>query len=71
MVVPLRRQDCYSFSQIPDRLMPGFDIEGVACLLETPKLAAVPTRLLKAPVASLTDHQTAITSAPDFLFYGY
>ena len=71
VVAPLRRQDCFPSSQISDRLMPTFEIEGVACLLETPKLAAVPTRLLKAPVASLTDHQITITSALDFLFQGY
>ena len=39
--------------------------------METPKLAAVPTRLLKTPVASLADHQTTITNALDFLFQGY
>ena len=43
----------------------------LSCLLETSKLAAVPTRLLKAPVASLTDHQSTIASALDFLFQGY
>ena len=71
VVVPLRRRDRFPSSQIPDRLMPAFDIEGVACLMETPKLAAVPTRFLKAPMASLADHQTPITNALDFLFQGY
>lgn len=71
VVAPLRRRDRFPSSQIPDRLMPAFDIDGIACLLETPKLAAVPTRLLKMPVASLADHQIAITGALDFLFQGY
>ena len=71
MVAPLRRRDRFPSSQIPDRLMPAFEIEGMACLMETPKLAAVPTRLLKTPVASLADHQTTIINALDFLFQGY
>lgn len=71
VVAPLRRRDHFPSSQIPDRLMPAFEIEGIACLMETPKLAAVPTRLLKTPVASLADHQNTITNALDFLFQGY
>lgn len=71
VVAPLRRRDRFPSSQISNRLMPTFEIEGVACLLETPKLAAVPTRLLKTPVASLANQQTAITNALDFLFHGF
>ena len=41
------------------------------CLLETPKLAAVPLRLLKTPVASLATDQARIVAALDFLFQGY
>jgi toxin CcdB len=71
VVVPLRRRDRFPAIPTPDRLTPVFEIEGVACLMETPKLAAVPLRLLKKPVVSLADSQPAITGALDFLFQGY
>ncbi|MDP2830310.1 MAG: CcdB family protein [Sulfuricellaceae bacterium] len=71
VVVPLRRRDRFPVSQIPQRLTPVFEIEGVACLLETPKLAAVPVRLLKQSVQSLVSEQAAITGALDFLFLGF
>lgn len=71
VVVPLRRRDRFPAGQLPDRLTPVFEIEGIACFLETPKLAAVPLRLLKTPVGSLADNWAAITGALDFLFQGY
>ncbi|MDP2785962.1 MAG: CcdB family protein [Sulfurimicrobium sp.] len=71
IVIPLRRRDRFPVSQIPQRLTPVFEIEGVDCMLETPKLAAVPLRLLKQPVKSLAVEQAAITGALDFLFQGF
>lgn len=71
VVIPLRRRDRFPASQIPQRLTPIFEIEGIACLMETPKMAAVPLRLLKQPIQSLTAEQTAITGALDFLFQGF
>lgn len=71
VVVPLRRRDRFPASRIPQRLTPVFEIEGIACLLETPKLAAVPLRLLKQPVCSLATEQAVITGALDFLFQGF
>lgn len=71
VVVPLRRRDRFPAVPVPERLMPGFEIEGTAYLMETPKLAAVPLRLLKTPVVSLAENQAAITGALDFLFQGY
>lgn len=71
VVIPLRRRDRFTVSQIPQRLMPVFEVEGLACLLETPKLAAVPVRLLRQPVQSLAAEQAAITGALDFLFQGF
>jgi toxin CcdB len=71
VVIPLRRRDRFPAQQIPVRLMPTFNVEGIACFMETPKLAAVPTRILKTPVASLADQQMIITDALDFLFQGY
>jgi toxin CcdB len=71
VVVPMRRRDCFPATTIPDNLAPTFEVEGVECILETPKLAAVPRRLLKKPVASLAASQFQITAALDFLFQGF
>ena len=71
VVIPLRRCDRFSVSRIPQRLTPVFNIEGVACMLETPKLAAVPQRILKQSVCTLADEKMAITGALDFLFQGF
>ena len=71
IVVPLRRRDRFPVVSLPATLMPKFEVEGVECLLETPKLAAVPLRLLKSPVASLAINQFEITAALDFLFQGF
>lgn len=71
VVVPLSRVDKFSAVKIPQRLTPVFSIEGNNYLLETPKLAAVPVRLLNSPVLSLEAEQTRITSALDFLFQGF
>lgn len=71
VVVPLRRRDCFPIAKVPSNLMPSVSVEGVDCVLEVPKLAAVPTRILKQPMASLHDQQFAITAALDFLFQGF
>ncbi len=51
--------------------MPLLDVNGATCLMETPKLAAMPQRLLKQPEASLAHEQDRILAALDFLFQGY
>jgi len=71
VVIPLRRTDNFSTTRLPQDLTPVFVIDGVSCLLETPKLAAVPRRVLKNPVGSLQAEQGRITSALDRLFYGF
>ena len=71
VVIPLRRRDRFPAVKLPSNLTPTFEVEGVECLLETPKLAAVPLRLLKTPVASLAAMQFEITAALDFLFHGF
>lgn len=71
VVIPLRRRDRFAAVSLPINLTPTFEIEGVECLLETPKLAAVPLGLLKTPVASLASRQPEITAALDFLFQGF
>lgn len=71
VVVPLRRRERFPSRGIPERLCPLFEIQGITCLMETPKLAAIPFRLLKKPVLSLAENQAIIVSALDFLFQGY
>lgn len=71
MVIPLRRLDHFAAVRLPSHLTPVLQIEGQTCLLETPKMAAVPLRSLKNPVASLASEQKLITAALDFLFQGY
>lgn len=71
VVVPLRSLKHFPAVKLPTRLTPVLTVQGEACLLETPKMAAVPLRALKAPVASLAERQADITAALDFLFQGY
>jgi len=71
VVIPLRRVDKFPEVNLSKDLTPVFDIEGVSCILETPKLAAVPTRLLKTYIKSLNDQQSLISNALDRLFQGY
>jgi len=71
VVVPLRRRDKLPGDLLMRPLMPTFEVEGVACVMETPKLGAVPCRILKTPLASLGEHRADITAALDFLFQGF
>ncbi|MCW5220426.1 CcdB family protein [Verminephrobacter aporrectodeae] len=71
VVIPLRSLDHYAKVKLPTRLTPVFPILGRDCLLETPKMAAVPRRILRDCVASLSQEQARITAALDFLFQGY
>jgi len=71
IVVPLRRRTRFPDVALPANLIPVFEVEGVACLMETPKLASVPLRFLKTPVSSLAANQFEITAALDFLFQGF
>lgn len=71
MVIPLRSLDHFAKVKLPTRLTPVLNINGKDCLLETPKMGAVPQRILKDCLASLSDDQARITAALDFLFQGY
>jgi toxin CcdB len=71
VVIPLRSLAQMPAVKRPERLMPIVSVLGEEFVLETPKMAAVPLRALKAPVASLAANQADITSALDFLFNGY
>jgi toxin CcdB len=71
VVIPLRRLSHFAPVKLPGNLMPVFNVNGEDCLLETPKMAAVPLRILKAPIASLAAQQDRVVAAMDFLFNGY
>lgn len=71
MVIPLRSLKHFPKVKLSNRLTPVLRIEGDDYLLETPKMGAVPQRVLKSPVASLAEEQSQIIAAVDFLFQGY
>lgn len=71
IVIPLRSLKHFPKVALSNRLTPVFTIEGEPCLLETPKMGAIPQRVLKSPVASLAPSQDQVTAALDFLFQGY
>lgn len=71
MVIPLRSLEHFARVKLPTRLTPVVAIMGKDYLLETPKMSAVPQRILKECVASLNEEQARITAALDFLFQGY
>jgi toxin CcdB len=70
-VIPLRALRHFPKVKLSTRLTPVFVINGEECLLETPKLGAIPTRLLKSPVVSLQAQHDQVLSALDFLFQGF
>jgi toxin CcdB len=71
MVIPLRSLKTFPKVKLPTRLTPILTIGGDDFLLETPKMGAIPKRLLKSPVMSLSSEHDHITAALDFLFQGY
>jgi toxin CcdB len=71
MVIPLRDLAHFPKVKLSMRLTPVLRINGKDFLLETPKMGAVPQRILKTAVASLAHEQVQITGALDFLFQGY
>lgn len=71
VVIPLRRLALYAGVKLPERLTPIVQIKREKLVLETPKMAAVPSGILKTPVASLATDHDRITAALDFLFQGY
>lgn len=68
VVVPLRRAN--TVKKPVDRLNPGFEVDGIAVILDTPQLAGIPAALLKRPMASLAGHAFDIQNGLDFLFAG-
>ena len=71
MVIPLRSLEHFANVKLPTRLTPVLRLNGQDYLLETPKMGAVPLRILKSAVASLAQDKDRILGALDFLFQGY
>jgi toxin CcdB len=71
MVIPLRRLRAFPKVKLSNRLTPIFTIHSEELLLETPKMGAIPQRVLREPVTSLAGERDQITAACDFLFQGY
>lgn len=71
MVIPLRSLETFPKVKLSTRLTPILRVQGQDLLLETPKMGAVPQRVLKTPVTSLAGDQTQISAAMDFLLQGY
>lgn len=69
VVLPLRRAERVT---IPLRdLNPALEIDGVAVILDTAAIAAVPLSLLKNPMANLRAQADLVTNALDALFGAY
>ena len=71
VVSPLRMASLYDAHKLPQDLMPLFLIAGRKYVLETPKMAAVPTRILKKSVGNLMAEQNRVITAIDRLFHGF
>lgn len=71
MVIPLRSLKHFPKVRLSTRLTPILTVGGEEFLLETPKMGAVPQRVLKNVVTSLAGNQEQIVTALDFLFQGY
>lgn len=69
VVVPLLTRD--HAPQPEKRLNPVFEIEGVAVVMATQFLAAVPLATLKSPVGNIEDRADAVTGAVDMLMQGF
>jgi len=71
VVIPLRSLKHFPKVKLSTRLTPVLTVGGEDVLLETPKMGAVPQRILTSPVTSLAQEQAPIMAALDFLFQGY
>jgi toxin CcdB len=71
VVIPLRSLQTFPEVKLSTRLTPVLKVKDQELLLETPKMGAVPQRVLKTPITSLAGEQAKISAALDFLFQGY
>jgi toxin CcdB len=71
VVIPLRNGDLYKHTKTTQDLMPSFVIKGKSFVLDTPRMAAVPSKHLKLEIGSLKEQQHLVIIAIDRLFHGY
>ena len=71
VVIPLRKGGVYKNIRSTQDLMPSFFIKGKEFILDTPRMAAVPTKFLKKEVGTLKDQQHIVINAIDRLFHGF
>jgi toxin CcdB len=71
VVVPLRKIEEFPQVKLPKQLTPVLSIDQQSFVMETPKMASVPQRILKDLVTSLSADQSTIVGALDFLLNGY
>jgi toxin CcdB len=67
VVAPLASREQFSGA---NRLNPIMPVDGCEFWLATHELFAVDRRLLRQPIANLSDHRDAIIAALDFVFTG-
>ncbi|QWE17357.1 CcdB family protein [Polynucleobacter sp. AP-Nino-20-G2] len=71
MVLTPRKAGLYKKVRSPQDLMPIFLIKGTDFALETPKMAAAPSKILKKEIVSLKSQQHLVMTAIDRLFHGF
>jgi toxin CcdB len=67
IVAPLASREQFSGAE---RLNPIVPVQGLEFWLATHELFAVDRRVLRQPIANLSDHRDAIIAALDFVFTG-
>ncbi len=71
VVIPLRNSDRYQNLSTSQDLMPRLAIQGKEFILDTPRMAAIPSKHLKKEIANLRDQQHIVIAAIDRLFHGF
>ena len=71
VVIPLRNSDRYQNLSTSQDLMPRFGIQGKDFILDTPRMAAIPSKYLKKEIGNLRDQQHIVIAAIDRLFHGF
>lgn len=71
VVIPLRNSNRYQNLSTSQDLMPSLEIQGKVFILDTPRMAAIPSKHLKKEIGSLRDQQHIVIAAIDRLFHGF
>ncbi|MBU3539016.1 CcdB family protein [Polynucleobacter sp. UK-Gri1-W3] len=71
IVIPLRNSERYQNLSASQDLMPRLAIKGKEFVLDTPRMAAIPSKHLKKEIGNLRDQQQIVIAAIDRLFHGF